>query len=102
MKTGHLLAAILGDGVCLDRTGAHRIDGLEWVAGAEQVFTAVHRAVTLYNPVQQFQVVLAQAHRQAQLEQAAVLAGDLEAGQIDANGTVLGHKRPETGLIKYK
>jgi hypothetical protein len=94
VKTGHLLAAVLRHRVGLDRARTHRVDGLERLAGAEQVFAAVHRAAALYYPVEQLQVAPLQADGQAQLKEAAILAGDLESGQV-GGGTVPGHGRRE-------
>ena len=84
LEAGDLVAAVLGRDAGLEEAGAHRVERLEVVAGAEQRLAARHRAARGDHGVQPVQLLVGHAHRQAQLAQVAAGAGDLEGLEPDA------------------
>ena len=90
LEAGDLLAAVLAGDAGLEEAGAHGVERLEAVAGAEQRLAARHRATLLDQIVQPLELVVGHAHRQAQLAQVAARAGHLEGLGADCGGGLCG------------
>jgi hypothetical protein len=76
----------------LKKAGAHRVQRIEGIAGAEQQVAAVHDAACGHHRVQAVEFALRKTYRQAQLAQVAVGARDLEFRGLDGHhGSGSGH-----------
>ncbi len=83
MQPGDLLRAVFGKGEALEGTGLDRVDGVKRLAGAKQVLTGVDRPALLDDAVEQREIGLVDADRQAQLIERAILAGDPQGRKPD-------------------
>jgi hypothetical protein len=83
MEAEHMFASGIIDNICLEATRAHRVDRLERIADAEQVFVGMERLRLLDQRIEAFHVVVVQPHGEAQLLQRAGAAGFAQGMDID-------------------
>jgi hypothetical protein len=86
LEAGDLVTPVLRRHAGLEEAGAHRVQRLERIAGAEQRVAPRDRAPRGHHGVELVQLVVGHAHGQAQFAQVAARTGDLERFELDASG----------------